>query len=32
MPSSPHLFPPDAAALITSISIWEIVCKDVYLQ
>lgn len=27
-----HLFPLDAAALITSISIWEIVCKDLYLQ
>ena len=27
-----HLFPLDAVALITSISIWEIVCKDLYLQ
>lgn len=27
-----HLLPRDAAALITSISICEIVCKDLYLQ
>lgn len=27
-----HLYAQGAADLITSIRIWEIVCKDVYLQ